>query len=103
MSGANPARGEARLQVAGATLILRPSFAALVAAEEELGPLFALVDRAAGGRLTIQEMVALFWHCLADRPDGLSRDAFGEGVAAAGLAASAAALKPLLQQVLQGR
>ncbi len=30
----------------GERLILRPSFAALVAAEEELGPLFALIERA---------------------------------------------------------
>lgn len=103
MSGANPVRGEASLQVAGATLILRPSFAALIAAEQEVGPLFALVDRAAGGRLRLEEMTALFWHCLVDRPAELSRAAFGESVAAAGLAANAAALKLLLQQVLQGR
>ena len=35
--GANPARGEASIRVAGETLVLRPSFAALVAAEAELG------------------------------------------------------------------
>ena len=35
---ANPWRGEASLVVAGAAQVLRPSFAALVAAEEELGP-----------------------------------------------------------------
>lgn len=39
----NPARGEAVL----AGYHLRPSFVALVAAEGELGPLFALVERAA--------------------------------------------------------
>lgn len=47
MSAANPERGEAALRVGGATVVLRPSFAALVAAEGELGPLFALVERAA--------------------------------------------------------
>jgi hypothetical protein len=45
---ANPARGEAALLIAGEILVLRPSFEALVAAEEELGPLFALIERAAG-------------------------------------------------------
>jgi len=40
---ANSARGEAGFTVGGAAILLRPSFAALVAAEEELGPLFALV------------------------------------------------------------
>lgn len=100
---ANPARGEAALRVAGVELALRPSFAALVAAEAELGPLFALVERAADGRLGIGEMVALFWHCLRDRPEGLTREAFGEGVAAGGLAAATPALKMLLGQILAGR
>ena len=104
MSGAaNPERGEAALRVAGAELVLRPSFAALVAAEAELGPLFALVERAADGRLGIGEMVALFWHCLRETPEGLTREAFGEGVAAGGLAAATPALKMLLGQILAGR
>ena len=83
MSGAaNPVRGEAALAVAGETLVLRPSFAALVAAEAELGPLFALVERAADGKLSLAEMVALFWHCLRDPPEGLDRIALGEAVLA---------------------
>ena len=100
---ANPARGEAALRVAGVELVLRPSFAALVAAEQELGPLFALVERAADGRLGLGEMVGLFWHCLRERPDGLTREAFGEGVAAGGLATATPALKLLLGQILAGR
>jgi hypothetical protein len=100
---ANPARGEAVLALENAALMLRPSFAALVAAEEEIGPLFALVERAASGTLTLSEMVALFWHCLAERPDGLTRAAFGEAVAKAGLAAATPALKLLLGQILGGR
>ena len=51
MRPANSARGEAALLVRGERVVLRPSFEALVAAEEELGPLFALVERAADGRL----------------------------------------------------
>lgn len=100
---ANPARGEASLRVAGCELVLRPSFAALVAAEQEVGPLFALVERAADGRLALAEMVALFWHCLRERPEGLTREAFGEGVAASGLAATTPALKLLLGQILAGQ
>jgi hypothetical protein len=104
MSGiSNPARGEASIRVAGEVLALRPSFAALVAAEQEVGPLFALVERAADGRLALAEMVALFWHCLKDPPIGLSRDAFGEGVAAGGLAAATPALRMLIGQILSGR
>lgn len=102
-SGANPARGEASVRVGGVDLVLRPSFAALVAAEQELGPLFALVERAAGGGLALGEMVALFWHCLRDRPEGLTRDAFGESVVAGGLARATPALRVLLGQILSGR
>lgn len=102
-TGANVLRGEAELRVGGAVLVLRPSFAALVAAEEELGPLFALVERAADGRLGLSEMTALFWHCVRDRPDGLTRAAVGEAVVAAGLAAVTPALRVLLGQILSGR
>ena len=100
---ANPFRGEAELDAGGARYRLRPSFGALVAAEEELGPLFALVERAAAGGLKLSEMVALFWHCLDAPPEGLTRDSFGEAVAAAGLARATPALKVVLGQILQGR
>lgn len=99
----NPVRGEARLTVGGAALTLRPSFAALVAAEEELGPLFALVERAAAGGLKLGEMVALFWHCLVDPPGWLTRERLGEAIAEGGLAAATPALRILIGQILQGR
>jgi len=99
----NPVRGEAAIRVGGAMLTLRPSFAALVAAEQELGPLFALVERAADQRLGLGELVALFWHCLAEVPEGMTREAFGEGVAAGGLAQATPALRVLLGQILAGR
>jgi hypothetical protein len=70
MTGANSARGEATLHIGSETLVLRPSFEALVAAEGELGSLFALVERAAEGRLMLSELTALFWHCVRERPDG---------------------------------
>jgi hypothetical protein len=101
MSAANPLRGEASLPVAGTARLLRPSFTALVAAEEELGPLFALVERAGSGGLRLAEMAALFWHCLADR-EALTREAVGEAVVAQGLAACAAPLRTLLAQILKG-
>ncbi len=98
---ANPLRGEASLDLDGQCHVLRPSFSALVAAEEELGPLFALVERAAAGQLRLAELTALFWHCLADH-DGLTRDRLGDAVARAGLAACAKPLRALLTQILQG-
>ena len=102
MSAPNPARGEAALLVGGETLVLRPTFSALVAAEEELGPLFALVERAAGGGLRLSEMAALFWHCAAGAPEGVSRERIGEAVAELGLARVTPVLKVLLGQILSG-
>ena len=99
---ANALRGEAALPIDGEAHTLRPTFAALVAAEDELGPLFALVERAADGKLRLAEMAGLFWHCLADR-SGLTREAVGEAVMAQGLAACAAPLRALLGAILQGR
>jgi Phage tail tube protein, GTA-gp10 len=98
---ANALRGESTLVVGGVPRLLRPTFTALVAAEEELGPLFALVERAGAGQLRVNEMTALFWHCLA-APEGLSRELVGDAVARQGLAACAPVLRALLAQILQG-
>ena len=103
MSAANSLRGEAELRVGARSLVLRPSFAALVAAEEELGPLFALVERAADGRLALGELAALFWHCVRGRDETLTREAVGEALVEQGLAAVTPALRVLLGQILQGR
>lgn len=99
--GANPHRGETVLMLGGQPLVLRPTFGALVAAEEELGPLFALVERAGAGQLRLGEMVALFWHALRDR-GGLDRADFAEAVAREGLAACTPVLRALIVQVLKG-
>lgn len=98
----NPLRGEAAIRIAGEVHKLRPSFTALVAAEEELGPLFALVERAGQGELRLTEIAMLFWHCLETR-DGLSREMVGEAILANGLAASTKPLRALLAAILQGR
>jgi hypothetical protein len=96
-------RGEAEFRIGEQVHVLRPSFAALVAAEAELGPLFALVERAADARLGLGELASLFWHCVQDRPETLTREAVGEAVVAQGLAAVTPALRALLGQILQGR
>jgi len=103
VSGANPHRGEASLVVAGEALVLRPSFNALVAAEQELGPLFALVERAAEGGLKLGEMVALFDHLSAGRPGAITRERIGEAVVAQGLARVTPALRVVLGQILSGQ
>jgi len=97
---ANAARGEAAITVGGETLVLRPSFEALVAAEAELGSLFALVERAAEGRLTLAETAALFYHCSGGR---MPRETVGEALVDMGFTKAAPAVRMLLGQILQGR
>ncbi len=102
MSGiANPVRGEAAIRIGGRDHVLRPTFAALVAAEGELGPLLAFVDRAAEGRVAIGEIATLFWHCV-DARESLSREQVGEAVVALGLAGTMPMLRGILQQILTG-
>lgn len=101
MSEPNIARGEAGFSVGGRTLLLRPSFTAMVAAEGEVGPLLALTDRAAEGGLLLSEMAALIWHCLAER-DGLVREDIGEALVTQGVGAALPALRAILRQVLAG-
>ena len=100
----NPYRGEASLKVGGEAIVIRPSFGALVAAEEELGPLFGLVERAAEGGLGLGEMATLFDHLSkAGRPEGITRERIGEAVVELGLAGVTPQLKLVLGQILQGR
>ncbi len=103
MAQANGVRGEAALLVGGEMLVLRPSFEALVAAEEELGSLFALVERASGGGLKLAEMAGLFWHCVGERPAHVTREAVGAALVEGGVARATPVLKLLLVQILQGR
>ncbi len=101
-AAANPLRGESVLMVAGVNYVLRPSFENLVLAEAELGSLFALIERAAEGALTLTEMTALLWHCLPpqSRPD---RAGVGQAVLAMGLVAATQPVRAVLAQVLQGQ
>jgi hypothetical protein len=98
---ANSLRGESVLAIAGVNHVLRPSFENLVLAEAELGSLFALVERAAAGALTLTEMTGLLWHCLPseNRPE---RAAVGQAVMAMGLVGATAPVRAVLAQVLQG-
>jgi hypothetical protein len=103
LSGANPHRGEASFVVAGETLVLRPTFNALVAAEQELGSLFGLVERAADGGLKLAELVALFDLLSAGRPAAITRERIGEAIVAQGLAKVTPVLRLVLGQILSGK
>lgn len=100
---ANPMRGEAGLNTFAGSFIFRPSFEALTAAEEELGSLFGLVERAADGQLLLSEVIALFWHCTNNKPDNPERGDFATALTAMGLAQLTPPLKILLKQILTGK
>lgn len=102
MSGANEARGEASLRIGGRAMVVRPSFAALVAAESEIGSLLALADRAAEGRVMLAEIEALIWHCLAERRAEMDRAALGEALLVLGLTGAVPVLRTILRQILAG-
>lgn len=99
---ANTLRGETHLRIGDEQYVLRPSFENLVAAEEELGSLFAMVERASQGSLTIAEISTLLWHCLphTGRP---TREEAGEAVLNIGLIEATHPVRAVLAQVLQGR
>src|SRR4029078_13007801 len=80
VTAANPHRGEASLEGAGERVVLRPTFSALVAAEEELGSLFELVERAAAGALKLHEIAALFDHLSRARAAAITRAKRGEAL-----------------------
>jgi Phage tail tube protein, GTA-gp10 len=100
---ANAHRGEANIDVAGERLLLRPTFGALVAAEEELGSLFEMVEHAAAGALKLQHIVALFDHLSRGRAQAITRERIGEAVVEKGLAGVTPILRLVLKQILQGR
>ena len=99
---ANSSRGEHSVVIEGTEFVLRPSFEALMAAEEELGSLFAMVERASRGELSIREMSSLVWHCLPtdSRP---AREQVGQALLGMGLIAATGPVRAIFNQVLKGR
>jgi hypothetical protein len=98
----NPARGETPLPLGDQALTVRPSFQSLVSAETEVGSLFALVEKAAAGQLTLGDTIALVFHCIVDRPDALTREKLGELVVEAGISVLTPVLRVLLGQIVKG-
>lgn len=90
----------AGIRIDGVDRVVRPSFAALVAVEEETGSLLALAERAALGTICVAEIEALIWHCL-DGAD-VERARLGAALAEMGLTAAMPAVRAILRQLLTG-
>jgi hypothetical protein len=50
----------------GKTVILRPTFERLVAAEAEIGSLIHLIDRISSNKILLKEVSSILWHCADD-------------------------------------
>lgn len=98
---ANAIRGEAEIILNGRTIKVRPSFAALVVAEAETGPLFALAEQAVAGALSLTHCEALLWHCSDHGFE--ARALFQEAIIEAGLVALMPGVRMILMQILAGR
>jgi Phage tail tube protein, GTA-gp10 len=90
------------LNFGGQSIAFRPSYAALVSAEADVGSLFALVECASNGALKLHDMIALLWHCRVDTPASLSLDAFGALCVEAGLSHITPVFRALIEQALGG-
>lgn len=101
MKGANPVRGEVALPLSSGTRILRPTFAALVAAEGEIGSLLAVLDRAGAGDLRLGDLGPLFWHALDGRPETGDRAAFEAELLEMGMAALMEPYRQLLRAIFR--
>jgi hypothetical protein len=77
-----------------------PSYANLIAAEAETGSLFALVERASAGSMSLSDMMALLWHCRAET--SLSRDDFNARALESGIAKLTPIFRALIEQALGG-
>ncbi len=80
----------------------RPSYAALIAAEADIGSLFALVENASAGKLKLSDMIGLLWHCRIDAPATLTVDAFGTICVEAGLSQITPVFRQVIEQALGG-
>lgn len=98
----NMTRGETRLDLEDHVYILRPTYAALVAAEAEIGSLFAVVEAATSGQLKLADMMSVLWYCHLAVQEDDDRALFSQRCMAAGLARLTPAFRTLMEQVLGG-
>jgi hypothetical protein len=94
-------RGEVSLRLPSAERVLRPTFAALVAAETEVGSLLGLLDRAGAGDLRLGDMGPLFWHSLMPGDHACDRAAFEAELLQVGLAGLVGPYRQLLAAIFR--
>lgn len=102
MRPANPHRGETTLELAGERYVLRPSFEALVAIEQERGSLLAMIERASAGTLMLDDIVTVLWCCLRAGGTSLDKTTTGRLLVDAGIATVTPVFRDVLTLALTG-
>ncbi len=102
MTAANLARGEVGLSLPSGACVLRPTFSSLVSAEEEVGSLLALLDRAGCGDVRLGDIGPFFWHALRRPVPWPDRAQFEAELVDVGLKALLPPYRQLLAAVFGG-
>lgn len=100
---ANPLKGEVEIELGRERFVMRPTFAAIMEIEGELGGVVPLARRAAGGDFGLREVAVIV--CAGLNGFGarrFTREEVGELILAAGIANAAAPVRDLLTNVLKG-
>lgn len=100
---ANPLKGEVEIELGRERHLMRPTFAAIMEIEGELGGVVPLARRAAAGDFGLRELAVII--CAGLNGYGarrFTREEVGEMILAAGIANAAAAVRDFLTNVLKG-
>lgn len=101
---ANALRGEQTCRLDGVVWTFRPSFAAILEIEEQLGGVVPLAQRFAGGDFSLREVAVILWATALDAPGAPRRslEAVGAAVLRTGLVEVTGVVRDLLTQILTG-
>jgi hypothetical protein len=101
---ANPHRGEQSIELAGATYVLRPTFEAAVAIEEQLGGLLGLLTRLLNDRtaLTLKEAAVIVCECMKAGGQAANQDKVKRLLFEAGYYTAAPQVLELLTAMVTG-
>lgn len=100
---ANPARGEVALSLGAHDFVLRPTFEALMQIEEELGSVFALIERVSENQVRLSDIVCVVWLCAVAGGADLGREDMGRLIVKDGMTKVTPAFRAVLLMALAGR
>jgi hypothetical protein len=100
---ANSLKGEVEITFGAQRYVMRPSFAAIMAIEAELGGVVPLARRAAKGDFGLKDLTVIIREGLLAHGTRLEQSAVGAMILTEGLANVAGPVRDFLTAVLSGR